>query len=75
MSRLLAEVCGLLRVGRGRVARRADVCLPCWRCVAGFGKALFGVSEFGFELFQFGGFGADSLLSATDVSQWLAIGA
>jgi hypothetical protein len=63
MACLLAKVCGLLRVGRGRVAMRANVCLPCGRSVAGFGKALFGVPEFGLELFEFGGFGAEGLLS------------
>lgn len=63
MACLLAELCGLLLVGRGRVARRADVCLPCWRCVAGFGQAFFGVPEFGLELFEFGGFGVEDLLS------------
>jgi len=52
---------------------RADVCLPCRRCVAGFGEAFFGVSQLGLELFQFGGLGAKSLLSVRDVSQWLAV--
>jgi hypothetical protein len=73
---LLAEVCGLLLlVGRYGQAMCADVCLPRWRSIAGFGQAFFGVSQLGLELFQFGGFGVDGLLPGRDESQWLAIGA
>lgn len=61
MAGFLAEVCGLLVLGVG--SRGADVCLPCGRGVAGFGQALFGGLEFGFELFELGGFGVEVLFS------------
>ena len=61
MASLLAELCGLLLLLRQTMC--ADVCLPCGRCVAGFGQAFFGVPEFGLELFEFGGFGVEGLLS------------
>jgi hypothetical protein len=76
MARLLANVCGLLLllVGRYGQAMCANIRLPCWRSVAGFGQAFFGISQLGLELFQFGGFGVDGLLPEENGSQWLAIG-
>lgn len=62
MAGFLAEVCGLLRVVGGKTVC-ADVCLPCWRGVAGFGQALFRRSELGLELLELGGFGCEGLLS------------
>jgi hypothetical protein len=75
MARLLANVCGLLLllVGRYGQAMCANIRLPCWRSVAGFGQAFFGISQLGLELFQFGGFGVDGLLPEENGSQWLAI--
>lgn len=76
MARLLANVCGLLLllVGRYRQAMCANIRLPCWRSVAGFGQAFLSVSQLGLELFQFGGFGVDGLLPGRDESQWLVNG-
>ena len=75
MACLLAEICGLLLlVGRYGQAMCADVCLPRWRSIAGFGQTFFGVSQLGLELFEFGGFGVDGLLPGGNGSQWLVIG-
>jgi len=41
------------------------------RVVAGFGEAFFGGFDAGFELFEFGGFGAEGLLSVGG-RLWLA---
>ena len=67
-------------LGRGRLLLlegSSDVCLPLGqvcargRVVAGFGEAFFGRFDAGFELFEFGGFGAEGLLSVGG-RLWLA---